>query len=482
MANRTPVKLIELSGESWMGGISLQPTLPVGGIFKTANNFDPFNKIGVFQPSTRATQQGSSTVTAGGYFNIGFEESGLSYFYSFGNNTKVYKVSTFSPFGDVDDVSAQISDITVIRGATKFKDRAIYASNTSIKANTIPLAIGSQVGLLSVTSGGVHIMKVAPDRNLYATNINSVARITSVSGTSGNSAAYLTFESDVVLRDLESDGEYLVIAGDTNELVPAGTNTNTRCFVAFWNMKSQDLTRIWEFEDFTIYGIKFTGEEIVVFGRDNIYTCSVNSSIRPLMPMRGNTNLTFAVMYAGGIVRRSGSVLFGMGSNVYAYGRPSHDLKKIFYHPYSIDSGGIISLFSDGNSVFAMTDDNKLWDFSSGADVTSSILTLCDVDFKSKYEFAYAKVNLTAKLASGDSVLLQILTGDGDIILTEQEFTFATHGAVSTHIFPPKTTAGAGALIFEDATSFRLTSTNGARVRRVEIWGYPVDPAQDSSY
>ena len=45
-----------------------------------------------------------------------------------------------------------------------------------------------------------------------------------------------------------------------------------------------------EFEENIIYAIKKCEDEIIVFGRDNIYVCSVDSPIRVLMPLRNNSN------------------------------------------------------------------------------------------------------------------------------------------------------------------------------------------------
>src|SRR3990167_6728426 len=489
------IKILEISGDAWMGGISLQPSMAVGGLFRTALNFDPFKVMGVFSPSIAGTQKGASSITTAGAFNVGFEVSGTSYFYSFGDGTKVYRIDTSSNIGDVDDVSASISDIAVIRGAIKHKDKIVYASNTSLKFNNTDTStpgdgftLANQRGLISLTTGGVHVMTTGPDRNLYVTNINKIARITTMTGqsggvpASGNTNSYLTFEDDVRLRDIKSDGKYLAILGDTNNNWIAGGNTKVRCFVAFWNMKSQDLTQIWEFEDVVTYGMEFDGEEFIVHGRDNVYTCNINTPISPLISRRGNTNLIPATVYPGAVIRKDGSVYWGEASRVWAYGKPNKLLKKILYQPYFIDSGSALSLFPHHDGVWVMTDNNKLYEFISGSQVLTATVTLSDVDFKTKYRFAFAKIILRDVMASGDAVDITIGTQNGNkTVLNSNGMNFADHGAISSKRILPEAVEGSNdSLIFEDLTSIKIDSSNGANVRRVELWAFPVDPQQDS--
>ena len=491
------IKILEISGDAWMGGISLQPSMAVGGLFRTALNFDPFKVMGVFSPSIAGTQQGTASITTGGAFNVGFEVNGVSYFYSFADGSKVYRINTSSNIGDVDVVSSSISDVATIRGAIKHKKKIVYASNTSLKFNNTDTSspgdgftLANQRGLISLTTGGVHVMVTGPDRNLYVTNINKVARITTMTAesggvpASGNTNSYLTFEDDVFLRDVKTDGKYLVLLGDTNNRWVSGANTKVRCFVAFWNMKSQDLTQIWEFEDVVTYGMEFDGEEFIVHGRDNVYTCNIDTPISPLISRRGNTNLVAALVHPGSVIRKDGSVYWGEGSRVWAYGRPNKLLKKILYQPYFIDSGNALSLFPHHDGMWVMTDNNKLYEYISGSQVITATATLADIDFKTKYRFSFAKIILRDVMASGDAVDLQISTQNGNkIVLNSNGMNFANHGAISSkRILPEAIESSNDSLLFEDLTSIQIESTNGANIRRVEIWAIPIDPQQDSGY
>lgn len=478
---RVPVKLIELSGESWLKGVSYHPNIAIGGLFRSLSNFDPFEKLGVFKATLNPTQRGSGTTTVAGAYNVGFTDGGTSYFYTFGDTSKVYRVNITA--GSVADKSAQITGITTIRGAERFKNKVIYANDSTIFSNSIPLVLASQTTIVAGLQTANHIMKIGPDRNLYATNKQYIARITNAAGLSGNSAQYLSFEDDVVTRDIESDGQFLVIAGDTNEVNGSTLGTN-RCFVAFWNMKSKDLTQVWEFTDNQIFSIELLENEVIVHGRDNIYTCSVTSPIQVLMPLRGNSNFVLASSPTPGrLIKKGTSVLWGNSGNVYAYGRLTPAMKKIFYQPNSLASGNIVSLFFDGSILWATSDDGKLWQFTSATSQTS-VLVVDDIDFKRPYELAFIKAQLLETLTSGQSLAVQILTAGGNRVLDlSDSFDYATFGAKLNHIYYPKPAlSSSDAPTFEDATNFTITNTGGVQVKRFEMWGYPIDPTQDLGY
>ncbi len=45
------IKIQEVKGSDWAKGQSAQPNLPIGGLFRSMSNFDPFEQTGVFIPS-----------------------------------------------------------------------------------------------------------------------------------------------------------------------------------------------------------------------------------------------------------------------------------------------------------------------------------------------------------------------------------------------------------------------------------------------
>lgn len=486
MAETKPIKLLEISGKSWMGGIALQQYSPMGGIFLRATNFDPFEKLGIFKTSLQGTQQGASTLTTGGFFNVAVTISTHSYFYNFGDATKVYRVRIAD--GQTVDYSSKITDITTIEGAIQYKSKVIYASPTSVKANSLDLALANQVGLLSVTSGGVHVMHIGPDRNLYGTNINSVFKITSVSGTTGNSATYLTFEDDVQLRDLSDDGKHLVIAGDVNPDPSNNVLGDFRCFVAFWNMKSQDLSQYYEFKDNSIYFIERIEDEIFVHGRNNIYICSIDSPPQIIANFRGNAALasSFTTPQPGSVVSKNNNIIMWGGTgttDIWAYGRYHPSMDKILFQPYSLTDTQYRSLFWDGTKLWVTTVNNKMYEFGTTNSRQASTMELVDIDFKQPHEFAFVKVVLvTPMTGSPESVRIQALTGDGDRIVFDDDgtgFDASGFGNITSHIFYPKSQGDStDVAMFEDITNFIIIN-NRCEIRRIEFWGVPLEPDQN---
>ena len=74
----------------------------------------------------------------------------------------------------------------------------------------------------------------------------------------------MTFEEDVIIRGIADDGVNLIIVGDTNSANDPSGGLEVgyfRCFVAFWNMKSQDMTRVWDFKDNSVYGVEVVEDE-----------------------------------------------------------------------------------------------------------------------------------------------------------------------------------------------------------------------------
>ena len=474
---KNAVKILDISGDVWMSGMSLHPTIPIGGAFKIASDFDPFEKMGIFIPSLVPTQDGAATIALSCAFNVGWQSGGVSYFYAFGN-AKLYQVATSSK--TVTDKSSQITGMSTARGAIKFKGKFLYASDSTVKSQAIPVD-GSETTVLSGLQTANHVMHVGPDRKCYMTNKQYVARITDPTTTTGNSSQYLSFEDDVTTRDITDDGKHLVIIGDNNESV-GGELTVNRCFVGFWNMKSQDLTAYWEVPDDNFSAGERIEDDILVFGRNNIYICNVNSPLRVLMPLRGNSNLSASTSPAPyAVVRRgAGIVLWTVSDKVYGYGRPHPSMSRIFFTPYSFTSGSGYSLFFDGSKLWGFNGSNALFDWGTGSTRQTSNIYLSDVLFKRPYEFSFAKILLNEAMSSVQTVSLQILTmGGNKVVMNSNSFNNTNDPGKFSKVLPPNPAGlGSDASMFQDVTSVQITNTK-AEIRSVEVWGIPVDASQD---
>lgn len=476
-----------------MRGISLQDYSTIGGLFQEATNFDPFERMGLWIPAIEGTRQGASVMSSSeiiSYFVPSFEANGIGallqpILYGFGDSNTLIRINAVS--SAVTDVSNVIAGITTIRGATKHKDRIIYANDTKVMANSTAIAAGAEVTL--ITAGGFvaaeHVMVTGPDRNLYIANKNSIARVTSVTGTANNGATYLTFEDDVIVRDLKSDGKYLIIAADANEF-DTGSLGRYRCLLAFWNMKSQDLSQYWEFTDNRVYACQPTEDEVLIFCSDGIYTCSLTARPRKIYNFRGNASITRAgsIDPATVVEAPNGTILFGMGDTVvYGYGRPYPGMNKIFFKAFTLPSGAgnVQALYRDGNKLWVSTSNGRLYETGTSSTRLVSTAVVAGINFVQPYRFAYARISTRTALSSGQSVALRLRTlGANRNVLSQQTFSNATHGAVSSFIFRPETsgTASSDAPVFDGLSQIEMVNTGGVDVERVEIYGYPLDPSQ----
>jgi len=489
-------KIVEISGNSWMGGITPHPYVATGGLFQEATNFDPFERIGIYIPNKTPTQRGSSTIVTDITAMISSSTTAIAgvFIHAFTEGAAFYRINTTD--GSVVDQQARIS-INSCKGAIVFKNKTIYTNGSSVFSHDFPVSAqtGNEVTILGALESNQPprmAFHIGPDRQLYMTNGRYVARITNVTGTSNNDAQFLSFEENVFVRDLDDDGQSLIIVGDTNRFNPF-TGGIFRCFVAFWNMKSQDLTRIWEFTDNTIFGVAAVENEVLIMCRDNTYTCSVNTRPKVLVPLKGNATLTSPTVFANpySIVKKDNStVLWGSDTNMRGYGRLHPSLPKTLFTAYTIPNGNIDAAISvphdDGvATIWAANSDADLFEFDTTSTETSTI-RIAGIDFKQPYEFDYAKVILSEKLASGQAVHLQITTDEtNNVVLrdsrdSDNPFTFSQVGGKKSHIFYPfpGVTSTSTVALFEDLSDIRITNV-GASVRRVEIWGKPQRPDQD---
>src|SRR3990167_3583647 len=491
------IKLFEVSGRDWLSGLSTHPYIPVGGIFQQASNFDPFQKVGIYMP-TPTPVRFSSIDPAEDIFAMVIHTSsgvgGVNFIDALAAGNVVYRIKTSDG-----TITAQ-GGITNSgsRGATIFKNKTIYSSGSAVYANNYPLSsVNSETALFSVSGVGPQKMHIGPDRNLYITNDNKIGRITSVTGTTGNSN-YITFEDDVICRGLDDDGQHLIIGGDTN-LNNLTTGGRHRCFVAFWNMKSQDLTRIWEFTDDTVLGVASVSDEVLVICSDAVYTCSVGSRPVPLITFKGNSSFDsifgeYSPSRTLPIVKKdNGTVLWAFGKQIMGYGTLHPSLPKTLFTGYTIPDhpsfttiqSMIYNDLNDDYPLWVSTDSNRVYAFPTTTSETSTT-KMAGIDFKQPYEFSFAKVILNKKLESGQSVDVEIKTDEGNNTVlrdskgTTNSFSFTNFGAKKSHIFYhyPGAQSASTIAVFEDLSDIQIRNI-GAEIRRFEIWGKPLRGDQD---
>ena len=313
MANESQ-RILVIEGLSWLSGISAHSSIAVGGLFSKATNFDPNEKLGIWVTNKTPTRYGNAQITEDITSMVVSSSSVASavYIHAFGDQKKLYRINVDD--GTTVDQSTRIA-ISGNNGSIVYKNKTVYASTTQVAAHDYPPSTQSAneiellSGLTNITDPVKRAFHIGPDRNLYMTNGQYIAKITSVTGTVGNTAQHFSFEADVLTRDIDDDGIHLIFGADARAPNTVNTGGLSRCFVAFWNMKSQDFSRIWEFTDERIYGIAAVEDEVLIFGRNNIYTCSVGSRPKILLPLRGNSSLGSALTAPNSIIKKDNSIV-----------------------------------------------------------------------------------------------------------------------------------------------------------------------------
>lgn len=473
-------KLISISGEDWMKGISLQPTIAVGGIFQLASNFDPFYRMGFMQPSFAATRYGTSEVTKTIRYMTGMDISGpfLIGYADNGSATALYKINATT--GAVTDEIASITTATNARGLLFGQNRLLYAGTTTIRS--VSAALGGDASVLTGLTDGEHPMVVGADLNIYGINggadANQIFRIVDASSTTGNVTNAFALEAGMRIRDLKNDGRYLVIIADNRNSSSSGIGTYN-CVIAYWDYFSGTLTQRYDFRDSAMNALAIQDDgSAIVFGSDNIYVCNVASFPRPILSFKVLSNIATPPTSPAQVIKRNGSILWGGGDdNIFGYGSLIAGQKKIFFSPYSIPTGTVTALAENTGQVWAANSTPAFYGFWDGSRDTAVVYTT-HVSFDRPYRLSDIKIVARGELASGESITVQVVAeAGGSAPSVTQTFSYATDGAKKVRIFPPKPNTDTSVIVHE---IFKVEITANTAVQTIEIFGEEVDPLDQS--
>ena len=135
--------------------------------------------------------------------------------------------------------------------------------------------------------------------------------------------------------------------------------------------------------------------------------------------------------------------------------------------------------------LWISTNATKLYVYSVASTEISTAI-IAGIDFRQPYEFSFAKVVLSEKLSSGQSVDLKITTDEGNNTVLQDTkdggnpFSFTQVGGKKSHVFYPTPIAQSASSIavFEDLSDIQIVN-KGASIRRIEIWGKPIRSDQN---
>lgn len=474
-----PVKILELSGDDFLKGLSTQPTLARNGIFRSAPGFDPFEVEGYLLPSLQATEL-TAPVTDPIKVITNWNSGGTEYIYAH-SNSKLYQYLRNSPYTQT-DVSAQI-DLSAtaygVTGAIIWKGRYIYAQDTDLRSNTLPVAIGNDVQILSGSNStelDVRPMCIGSDKNLYIGDYGSVAKCTNATGTSGNALDELIIDYNYTVRAIVNDGVYLIIFADNNQVTStARKQGNYSCKVYFWDIGSVDKTS----QDFSwvipgasyIIGAEIVNGIIKVFTPEGIYMCNSGTPPRLIWRFSGNSTITKRPMTPYQITNDGETVYWGdgetNGQNVYA------NTGSTFYTPYIThgSSAKHTALNYSAGVLFAATDSPKFYIHNVGTTRGNATAQTANIVLNNPFSLSFIKIVLKERLSSGQSVAVSLFDSEGTVISDTDTKSHSTIGAKKSLKF--ERTAVSGSIQHFEDFYLQINPQGGAAIERITVYGVP---------
>jgi hypothetical protein len=480
MAN--PVKIFEIKGSDFPKGLSHFSDFPFAGWFNQAS-FDPFEDYGYFTPPLAEVVTDSSR-TSTPKFITSWVESGVSKLYVH-TGDKLFEVLDDSPYTTTDE-SAEITVSAAVGGVASFKNKYIYAhpSTSKVFANAFPVASGSNVEILS-SAGSTEFyrpMCVAPDKNLYIGDFSQINQITNVAGTSGNTVAYYNLESGFMVRDMVSDGNYLIVIADNNtshKIASDGDTGSFRCQVLFYDVNNGRPTAdfIHEFTESYLTSVKVLDDGVYIFGKDNLWICNSQTKPRAIFNFQTGSTITEPPRHFFQVSQKNNIILWcGVTNNkIFGYGSKVIGQKKVFIQPYGTASAPQVILLS-GSKVYVGTNGNNqmLVVLNTGSTRGSATLATANTLLDTPFKFAFAKVILKNKLATGCSVGFGLNSQDESAKISNfVTKTFAEIGAKQSILFNISNDASNSAKMFNEI-SVTCTVTKSS-VQKIEVWGYPIE-------
>lgn len=493
------MKIVELTGKDFTKGQSQSAYLPMGGLFRSMSNFDPFELTGTMYPSLTPDTFALSTTPK---FLTSFNSSGTDYIYAF-TDTKLYQLLKDSPY-TLTDVTSSINNggagaLARICGRAKWKGGLVYAfidslNNSAIKYNSLPVAGGSDVlmkssWVLDATQDFLPMVQGA-DGNLYIGNANRILVMTSATGTAGNTTFYY-IDDGFTIRDMVNDGRYLVVFADNNTVANGSRRVGSyRTRVYFWDLVQTDATPrivptvMYDLDDAYVIAAAQLDSQIFFFGYSGLYVCNSASSPQMVRPyVFSSTDDRFTrPLNPSQVAVRNGSIYWVDGINslntdVYAFGNPTSGQQKIFYRPYTTGVTALSTcLLWSGNNLIRGTSTPSLNFFNVGSTRGTATVSTVITNVDRPMTYDYTKVDLALKLATGQSVTVTAYSQATNEILSTETKSYSASNPKQTLTFR-RTPQASSPSKFADISI--TVSSVGALLSRVSVYATPLPDANE---
>lgn len=495
-------KILEIKEKDWIKGIAFQPNLAVGGLFQQLFGCDPFEATGLAKPSLTGDNFTPGTTIK---LFTNFNASGVGYVYG-QSDTKLYQILNTSPY-TVTDVTAQITPRSGILNAISAGGYYIYvptsSPTTDVRTNPFPVAIGNDYQALSAVAAGSGqdyiAMGIGPDGNVYIGSGQSIYIILSPTDVTKNSGHFQIPDGGFNIRDISSDGRYLIIIADNNQLINSARQVgNYRSRVYFWDtIKSQNAgvnisaDIIWDINDSYLIACRQLDDGgTYVFGRNGLYVCSSNSRPSMIRPFVGTgvnikgmpTNPSQVGVTKGSLYWVDGNSNVILNGNIYAYGNPIKGAQKIFYTPYL--NGGTVNaqtaLAVVGDQFWVANADPKVYVQNTGSTRATMAITTLETLLDQPFRYDGTKVSLNQPLTSGQTVEVIALSGNGVFQQSIETKSYNAANPKQTFFFKKTILAGGGPNQDKmENLRLQILTTGGAAVQRIAAYATPLDDTNE---
>jgi hypothetical protein len=491
-------KILEIKGESFLKGLAYQKFSPYGGLFRQATNFSPFTTVGLATPSYAISDigAGSPGVIAKSIRKIVPVADGSNLdFYLWSDDATLYRLRG----GTVTDVTSSYNINTSItgtaRGACLWKGKFVYVTEQQARRIDVGGAGGTEYLLVTLSSGYPHVPVLGADGNLYISNANNVAKLTSTTVSGSNSSTVAaSLNADFTVRSLVNDGRYLVWFADNGAIdgpTPGTTvSYKNRCIVAFWDLAKSVFDQIYEFEDSGIVGARMIGNVIKFITPSGVYETAFGLFPRKVFPFgltadgwnipRQDSPIFDSNLTTFNNILHWGSANLGVTNPIYAYGNLLGNQKQIAFQPYTstLNASGGITALGTGFDKFLVASNLKLYDVNASGTYSTSVFNLANIPLDKPYNFGYAKVILQSPISSGNSVALKIMTSnDARYVSASETKTNSTDPGVKALIFDGSANGSNDVKAFNDISSLELTTN--VPFYSICLYGTPEDDRGD---
>lgn len=487
-----PVKILEIKGKDWLESLSIQPDFALGGLFADATNFDSFKTMGYFQPSLSPVQIDGTTITTLVSYLTSASGGGNGYVFAIGDRSGTgakcfYRIkmsdSTVTDYSSSIDGHAA-TGATQHSGITFHKSRILYGSYDSSAIRSVGYTGVGDVEVVNGLSFHPYVplaFGLGNDGVMYFTNAGSasIGKIVSTTSTSGNTATAFSFtDTSLVPKDITNDGIYTIFIADNNGASGFQNNdySKTTCRIFFWDTIKTKADIIYDIPDKYLISARYVDGRVLVLGASGLWVCNSATPPKLIFPLA-----SIKLPSNASQVTVNNNIMYwastATGAKVYAYG--SKIGSPIVFSPYQSTTSTNLhtAITSSGDyfvtSVTAGGDVPKVFLHNSGSTYAQAVVSSATRQLVQPYRNHATKITLKSPLSSGQTVALSLYNGNGDRIGNAEAKSFSTYGAKKTLLFTPQSTTGS-VTQFEDIYA-EITSTGGAVVQRLAVYGVPIN-------